>query len=64
VGCHSLFVFVSVSSYVVPRRYCFCFLCCIDSRVLREGFDEDILSRAEYLKISHSLHIVQLWVSS
>lgn len=28
-----------------------------------EGFEEDISFRAEYSKVSHSLHLVQLWVS-
>lgn len=35
----------------------------VDTRVLWEGFDKGISFRAECSKVSHSLHIVQLWTS-
>lgn len=63
---------------VVSGRYClncllgiihylwllksFCFLFHIDFWALSGGFDEDILFWTKCSKVSHSLHIVQLWV--
>lgn len=71
--CNSL----SVSSYVCPvvsgRHYLYhsSFLAlrfllhfCVVTELWGERFGEDVLIKAEYYKVPHFLHTVQLWVSA